>query len=212
MTNNLFIGVLVVTALARLAFWWWSRLEEVPKVSDPDLPAPTSRVSTAIIDSSYRPLSLPGRLAVALRCVEDYCALKALTAPVLTKFFDHMWALPLTESFPDWDSGEDELVASGLGDPLPPEISPLLLAAQIPEELFQDLISSTVEIIYSSAYGASDDPGSLKYLHKVLRITSAEGVTPPPARLFLDSLFADRHGWGHRISLQQRDRWRLATY
>lgn len=136
--------------------------------------------------------------------------MKALAAPSLTKFFDHMWALPVADSFPDWEEDNEELVAYGLGDPLPPEISPLLRAAQVPEELFLNLVGATIEIVYSSAYGASDDSGSLKYLHEVLCITSAAGVTPPPARLFLDSLFADKHGWGNRISLQQRDQWRFA--
>jgi hypothetical protein len=153
---------------------------------------------------------LPARLAVALRCVEDFCAVKALAAPSLTKFFDHMWELPVMESFPAWEDDNEELVAYGLGDPLPAEFSPLLAAAEVSEDLFQNLIGATVEIIYCSAYGASDDARSLRYLDEVLRITAAAGVTPPPARLFSDSLFADRHGWGQRISSQQRDPWRFA--
>jgi hypothetical protein len=205
-----------VMALATLAFWWWCRGEEAPVAGAPDLPAPARDVSPAkdlgpAIVYSYRPLSLPARLAVALRCVDDFCTVKALAAPALTKFFDHMWSLPVTESFPDWEEDNEELVAYGMGDPLPPEIALLLLKAQIPEELFLDLLSSTLVIVYSSAYGASDDAGSLRYLQRVLRITMAEGVTPPPVKLFLDSLFADRHGWGQRISLQQRDQWRAAA-
>ncbi len=162
--------------------------------------------------ADYRALSLRARFAVALRAVEGFCAAKSLAGPQFTAFFDHLWELPAVDSFPDWESHHDDLLAFGLGDPLPLDVAPSLRSASVPEDVFRQLIEHTVEVIYGSAYGASDDAGSLHELAEVLRICQAAGVPAPPARLFAGSLFADRHGWGVRLSPQQRDHWRFAAY
>ena len=163
-------------------------------------------------DADYHALSLLARFAVALRAVEDFCAAKSLAGPRFTAFFDHLWELPTLDSFPEWESYHDDLLAFGLGDSLPVDVAPLLRSASVPEDVFRPLIEHTVEVIYDSAYGASDDAGSLRELSEVLRICQAADVPVPAAQLFAGSLFADGHGWGMRLSPQQRDHWRFAAY
>jgi len=159
----------------------------------------------------YRKLSLPARLGVALVCFEGYCRAKSLRHPIIEAFILHMWDIPCITSLPDWESQDCELVQVGLGDPFPPEIQQLLKAAGIEETDFRRLVESCVEIIYGSAYAASDYLGSLRFLHEVLCVTSTAGVGPPPVEPFLVSLFADGHGWGKRLSAEQRDAWRLGA-
>jgi hypothetical protein len=177
----------------------------VAPVFGPKLQAPS------ILDD-YRTLSLPARLAVGIHCFERYCNAKGLRHPMISDFINHMWELPCAKSFTKWESQACEFVHVGLGDPFPPEIVDLLRTVTVTEEEFRGLVESVVEIIYSSAYGASDDARSLKYLGRVLFITASVGVTPPPARSFLISLFDVRHGWGPRLEANERDIWRYRAY
>jgi hypothetical protein len=160
----------------------------------------------------YSLLSLPARVAVALHCFEGYCRAKGLRHYLIDTFLNHMWELPVIASFPEWESRNGDLVDAGLGDPFPQEIVTLLRSVGASEEEFRRLVQSTVEIIYSSAYAASDNAGSLRFLGEVLHIASGLGVAPPPAQPFLMSLFADNYGWGMRISREQRDAWRHKAY
>lgn len=162
--------------------------------------------------NNYCKLSLSARIAVALHCFERYCRAKRLRHPMIDAFLDHMWELPCITSFPAWESRRCELVKVGLGDPFPREILDLLQTAGVSEKEFRQLIEGSVEIIYTSAYGKSDDAGSLRFLDRVLQITASAGVPPPPPRLFLSSLFADCHGWGIKLSPEQRDDWRYKAY
>lgn len=162
--------------------------------------------------SVYRSLSLKARLAVALVCFERFCAKAGLHHPELTVFFEHMWALPSADSFPAWDSHKDGLVGVGLGDPFSPAIISLLDVSGVPQHTLRELLMHTVEIVFGSAYGQSDDTGSLQDLEAVLRITSGAGVVPPPAQSFSSSLFSEREGWGAPVSPQTATAWRYSSY
>lgn len=159
----------------------------------------------------YRALSLRGRLGVALVCFERYCVAKGLRHDIIDAFVAHMWEYPCIESFPDWASNEGDLVYVGLGDPFPAEMASYLDSVGEEQEVFRRLVESCVEVVYGSAYAASDDKGSLQYLENVISITSGSGVTPPPAKPFMISLFDDG-GWGTRLSEEQRDAWRFKAY
>lgn len=171
---------------------------------------PPSMIAPSVND--YRNLSLRARVSVALLCFERYCQAKGLQHPMIYTFLDQMWELPCMTSFPDWESHKCELIHVGIGDPFPCEIADLLTSAGISEQEFRKILESTVEIIYGSAYAKSDDDGSLRFLGLVFDITSSVGVSPPSAQPFLTSLFSDRHGWGVRLSPDQRDEWRFRAY
>lgn len=160
----------------------------------------------------YGLLSLSARLAIALRVVERYFAAKGLTGPPFNVFLNHLWEVPVTDSFPKWEGQYNDLLAFGLGDPLPPEMVPMLRDAGVSEELFRRLIGNTIEIVYGSLYAASDNSGSLRQLSDVLLMCQAAGISPPPLRWFATSRFTQRQGWGKKLSPQQRDEWRFTDY
>lgn len=164
-----------------------------------------------VIDD-YRTLSLSARLAVGLHCFERYCQARGLRHDSIDTFLDHMWNLPCTRFFPEWEKGNCDLVNVGLGGSVARELLDLLAARSITEAEFRRLVECVVEIVYSSAYGASDDVGSLKYLDQVFSITGVVGVAPPPTQLFLISRFGEQHGWGTLLNRAQRDAWRSKAY
>ena len=76
---------------------------------------------------------------------------------------------------------------------------------------FRQLLANVVEIIYGSFYAAADNQGSLRHLEAVLQYAAQHGVQPPAASLFINSLFVDEHGWGKKLSEEERDAWRRAS-
>lgn len=166
--------------------------------------------------SSYAKLSLPARLAVALHCFERYCRAKGLRHGLIDTFIERLWELPCALRFADWEKPLPQLVhvafEVGRGEAFPNEILDLLASAGVLEKEFGQLLVSTVDIIYGSAYGASNDVGSLKSLELVLCVATSVGVAPPPAQPFLISLFGVRHGWGLVLDPNQRDIWRHRAY
>lgn len=157
----------------------------------------------------YRDLSLRARLAVALRCFERYCQTKGLRHPLVDEFLDRMWELPCIESLPDWESRPCALVHVGLGDTFPPEFADLFGRDKFLKREFKELLESSVEIIYCSAYGKGDNTASLRFLDRVLSISFAANVTPPAVQPFAGSSFVDHDGWGKSLSPAQRDEWRF---
>lgn len=156
-------------------------------------------------------LSLIARLAIALHCYEACCVAWRLKSPLISEFLDYMWEWPImmTENhFSEWESKTTAIVDFGLGDELPPELNKLLISSGVSEEQFRYLTENTVEIIWSSFYGASDNEGSLKYLENVMTVASSLGYTPPSFNEFIESCFKDKHGWGNVLTSEQKDQWR----
>lgn len=166
--------------------------------------------------NDYTKLSLPARLAVALHCFERYCRAKGLRHILIDTLIERMWELPCARYFPDWEKPLPELIHIsfdiGEGRAFPTEIVDLLGSVGVAEREFGELLVCTVMIIYTSAYGKSDDPGSLEFLQRVFSVTSLAGVTPPPAEPFMQSLFAENYGWGVVLTAEQRDGWRFRAY
>jgi len=151
------------------------------------------------------------RLGVALCCFERYCHTVGLETNSIHEFLSYMWEWPLMmtpERFGEWEGKRTTLVDSGLGGAMPADIEPSLREKGIDTVEFRNLVESTVEIIWGSFYGASDTRGSLRDLDRVISICKRRGVEPPTLDTFADSRFKDGHGWGERVSKDQRDRWR----
>jgi hypothetical protein len=147
-------------------------------------------------------LSLAARLAVALHCFERYCQAHRLTSPALTEFLDYLWELSTIhglEAFRGWERKQPLLVDIGLGGYFPEGYSEWLQDTGIEPAEFRALLEHTVEIVYSSFYGATDNSGSLTHLQCVLDMTKQAGITPPPLSHFAHSRFADGQGWGNDL-------------
>jgi hypothetical protein len=55
-----------------------------------------------------------------------------------------------------------------------------------------------------------DRAASLAQLQRVVATCERRGIAAPPVDVFVESRFADRHGWGNRVTRKQRDQWRSA--
>ena len=156
-------------------------------------------------------VSLTARLVVALHCFEHYCHLRQLIAPETTVFLDYLWEFPIEDgpaAFRAWESRQPDLVTVGLGGDFPDTCLAWLDAAGISTNEFHQLLEHTVEIVYGSFYGAAANEDSLMHLHHVLTITKQTGRITPLLLQFTLSRFADRQGWGNRVSGVERDSWR----
>lgn len=169
-------------------------------------------MSDAKIPSQYAKLSLRARLAIALSCLEQYIRKYNIESGELTQFINHMWEIPCMSHFPAWGSTAPSLLRCvGLGDPIEGEfkgLSSYLCQIGVSTEEVAKLIQLTTEIIYSSAYGASDDTGSLDFLKNLIAISERHGIRPPTATLFAESKFSDNHGWSYAVSVETRNAWR----
>lgn len=156
-------------------------------------------------------LSLIARLAIALHCFERYCRKHNLESPEITELSSYLWDFPVIENpdeFNKWELNQPELVDIGLGDKFPKEFAGKLKSKGISQNEFRKLLESVVEIIFWSFYGATDNDNSLKRLKTVISIVNSHGIEAPPALLFVNSRFVDKHGWGNVLSLTERDKWR----
>ena len=156
-------------------------------------------------------LSLTGRLAAALICVERVGRAQGLADKQLQDFLDYLWEFPVLASpdaFQEWHDRPVVLVEVGLGDPLPEHWCARLATTAIRPEVFRELLESTVEVVFSSFYAASDNEGSLTRLTRVAEIATKLGAAPPGMEPFRFSRFADRQGWGEQLTPPERDRWR----
>jgi hypothetical protein len=164
--------------------------------------------------SGYPDLSLTARLAVGLHCFHGYCRIRGLDHPVITEFLDDLWRFPVIsdlKEFGQWERSHPPLVYVGLGDEFPVDFEVFLAESHVSPIEFRELLGCVVQIVFSSFYGASDNANASRFLNRVLEITKGYGVSPPPIERFSASRFADRHGWGNRLSPAERDSWRYGN-
>lgn len=162
--------------------------------------------------SALRDMSLTARLAVALHCFEAFCNKMEMVNPEIDALLDHLWEFPLVDRdhWDEWDGSHPALVEVGLGEPWPSGFEEMLIKRGIDPVQFRTLLGNLVEIIFHNFYVASDDNRSLRFLLDVITIVGRAGVRLHSLDVLMGSLFADRGGWGQRISRDERDHWRVA--
>ena len=160
----------------------------------------------------YADVSLFGRLAVALRCFERYCAVTGILDPGVSALVEHLWQLPVAMRegrFNEWFEARPPLFDFDPAERENKAVLQALPAAVSPNE-FTALVQSVVEVVFGSFYGASDDTGSQQELASVLRLVAARGVHPLAPSAVAGSRFADGQGWGAPIDDATLERWRTA--
>lgn len=163
------------------------------------------------LDDPVADLSLNARLAIALICVERYCAASTLYHPTIVSFLDHLWMWPLIESvsaFRTWENQQPDLVTVGLGGELMADLQQQLTGVGIEPTRFAAIIMAATEIVYGSLYGACDNPGSATDLHTVLVATGHNQHRTHLIAAFAGSRFTERGGWGRVLTPAERDAWR----
>jgi hypothetical protein len=158
-------------------------------------------------------LSLSARLAIALRLFAGYCERRGLAHPEITAYLDHLWrflGLPETgEGFLAWEADRPPLIEAGLGYEYPPGFEAFLGARGVPEREFRQVVCYTTEVLYSSMYGASDEPGSRRFVGELAALVGPLGVAFPDLRPFAGSRWSDRQGWGAPPTTEELAAWRV---
>lgn len=160
----------------------------------------------------YSSLSLEARLAIALRCFEDYCEVVELHHPEVTKMFHYLWGyFTAGRGGMEWKSWEQSAPTIARFDPAYPEdFTDLLLSKGTQLEEFQDLLYNTENTLFHTFYGGVDDyvnEMSLKRLSRVLEIVRSKGIEPINLPVFPGHHYSeDELGGG--LSNAQLEIWR----
>lgn len=157
-------------------------------------------------------LSLTARLAVGLVVFERFCRDSQIESTQVKIFCDYLWDWPLIQypdQFDTWESARPELVNCGLSDPLSAEMLSILADYGIDESCFRSVLTGLVYILWGSFWGAAEDDLSLNSLASVLRASRLEAY--PVLTPFKFSQFVDGHGWGEKITKEDRDFWRYGV-
>ena len=158
-------------------------------------------------------LSLTARLVIGVKCFERYCQQHTLSCESVQTLIDYLWLWPVIEGpndFLPWESQPIALKDSAFGDALPADVVAVLKLSEVSEATFESLIEALLDIIWSSFWGAPEDPLSLENLETVFQLTNTHEL--PDLAPFDISLNADKEGNGHTLTAQQRDEWRQLAW
>ncbi|WP_210330685.1 hypothetical protein [Aliikangiella sp. G2MR2-5] len=122
---------------------------------------------------------------------------------------DYLWQWPLIDGpdqFEPWESSRPELVNFGLGDSASDNLISVLNKSGIDETQFRRMVEGVIEILWGSFWGAAEHELSMKALEAVLLTSNVSEL--PALTPFKFSLFTDNHGWGQKLTLEDRNFWR----
>lgn len=164
---------------------------------------------------AYESLSLTARFAIALHCLERYCAARSVDGAPVVEWLDYLWEWPAVQGpdeFRTWEVQDPALRNASLGGELPPGFADALRDAGVAESEFLRILEHTAGIVFDSFYSIADERGSARHLAEVLAVAEAAGVGHPPFEAFASSTFAQRAGWGDPLSPEERDAWRALAW
>ncbi|MDB5335303.1 MAG: hypothetical protein JWN70_922 [Planctomycetaceae bacterium] len=132
----------------------------------------------------------------------------------MAAFLNYLWWFVgmsgSTEAFDEWSAAEPPLVGTGLGSEYPPGFEAHLTARNVPEPEFHLVVCLTTEVLYTSLFGACDEPGSRQFLDELAALVEPLGVPFPDLRVFAGARWDDGDGWGRLVSSEQLADWRAA--
>ena len=156
--------------------------------------------------SELRKLSLTARAAIALLVCEKYFESHNIRNKDTVEFLNFMWELPIVVDFEQWETNRPVLVNFGLGDEISESMAEALELSSADQSNFRAVVSGTVEILWSSFWGAAEDEVSNQALNSVIQSSRLKYY--PVLTPFKFSTFVEGDGWGKPISTQDRDFWR----
>jgi hypothetical protein len=145
-----------------------------------------------------RPLSLRGRYAFALACIEHLCAAWAVDDPLVTAEVEAHWG------------ALDARMACHWFDQHPFARSPEVFAAAVPPgrlsadqvDALHHALGEARMVVCGSCYAAASDEGSMQSVLNVVGVLSRWGVTLPSLERFRHATWAGdfgTNGWGERL-------------
>ncbi|MCA8830410.1 hypothetical protein [Hymenobacter pini] len=163
------------------------------------------------LEAQLKRVSIKGRMAYCITCLENVLACKQLQEPALDKLLQCLWDFTSNPDLSDWEKKiMDFSPESILEEPLE-ECSYLTLSeAQHLRTVYMSLsksllicIDDTIEVGRGNLYGGTSgySPHSLIPAMQVVRYMVAHTYPLPPMENFLRSPFTeeDQHGWGKRV-------------
>lgn len=168
------------------------------------------------MDIDYGSISLQARLAIALRCFEDYCDTLGLHHPEVTKMFDYFWGYftvgtAAGMNWLAWTRSEPKITRVGEASSVGlDDFKALLLSKGVDQEEFRALVFNTENTLFHIFYGGITEKEheiSLKCLHQVLAITRKRGIEPTNIPIFRGQ-FHRIDGEGEQLSTEQLHIWR----
>lgn len=174
------------------------------------MPHADTRTSVPREQSGFASIGLIARHCVATLAFHHFCQRSGIAHPLITQFVDHMWTLPTSREWGDWERAlvATEFGGFATGDSIPSELAPVLTEAGVGESAFRRLAEATVEVVLCSFYAAVNDSDSLRYLETVIDVAATAGYSPPESAVFSECRFADYHGWGHAPSAETLSLWK----
>ena len=152
------------------------------------------------------------RLAIALRLFTSYCEQRRLVHPEIARYLEHMWrfiGMPgSSEAFGQWTADEPPLVQAGLGWEYSPGFEDFLAKRDVAEREFRQALCLATEVLFTSLYGAADDPRSRQFVEELAGLVMPLGVGFPDTEQFARSRWSDGCGWGEIPSTEQLSVWR----
>ena len=115
-------------------------------------------------------MDLPTNIRVASwlgsECIRTFMEQQKISDVRLQKFSQHISALPYAENVPEWDQEANELEITGMGDPLPEELSQI--------QNLNVLVVMVREISASQIFGAYKPQEVISYLKEAIKLSGLD--------------------------------------
>ena len=148
--------------------------------------------------SDLRSLSVRGRYAYGLACVERLCGAWGIDDPFVRGEIDAHWGVLDIRLGCHWFDAH----------PFPQDESEMRAAMRAPGlssdqlESLHHAFEEARQVFSSSCYAAASDGGSMRAALNVVGILARWGVVPPPVGRFAHATWSGdfgTHGWGDRL-------------
>jgi hypothetical protein len=165
------------------------------------------------IENQFKLISISGRLAFGVKCLEQYLIEKNILNKWLDKLINLMWEFTISEDLSEWDNKISDLDPSNILDTHPdnkasdyksltePEFNELKnYYSNIDNDLLL-LIDLIIDVGTTDLYGATGkySKNTLDSTMRIYNFASEKINKIPEIDKFKISQFSERNGWGNRI-------------
>lgn len=160
----------------------------------------------------FEQLSLRGRLAVAISCLERYFISIGIDHPEIGLYFQWLWdflTLPASNmAFQAWIDRQPCLIETSQGWEFPECIESYLIKHDYSKDEFRWLIEIAADVVYRSLWSTPQRTTSMKFLIEILYFVVEKKLSLPSAEIFNNTKWDDFDGWGRRLSDEEARTWR----
>jgi hypothetical protein len=152
-------------------------------------------------------ISVIGRQCVAVTCLVRYCQFHNISHPFIDQYVNHVWNVTNVnpDNWSSWEAGFSRFPITGLGGPLPNEVSSI-----IPKSLADEFNLLIQLVLETSAVTWYTDRLVLtkSVLMRVIEILLKYNIAIPNISRYLNPPITDHAGWGTPLSNEDLERWK----